>query len=422
METVETIVVGGGQAGLAMSHALRQCCREHLVLERARVAERWRSERWDSLHFQFPNWSIELPGCAYAGGDPDGFSRKDEVVRFIERYATLINAPVRTGVAVTKLSRSLSHGFELATTQGPIRARHVVVATGPYQRPRMSRWQTDVPSDIFQLHARDYRNPSALPDGAVVIVGSGASGCQIADDMLEAGRCVFLSVGRHRRVPRRYRGHDVFWWRREIGELDQTVDSLASQQRPPPPIVTGVHGGYDVDLRQSAARGLQLCGHLVGIVDATMIFADDLEHSLRAGDGAFAAFAAAVDARVAKNGLDVPAAVPEPTNRAAPSSCTSLDLRADKVGAVIWANGYMLDFDWIDIPVFGANGAPLQYRGATSVPGVFFLGLHWLHKFKSSFLYGVGEDAAHIASRIAHPGDGQTMTAFEQASHDGTAP
>lgn len=404
MEDVETIVIGGGQAGLAMSQALRQCGREHLVLERARIAERWRSERWDSLHFQFPNWSIELPGCAYAGGDPDGFSNKDEVVRFIERYATSINAPVRTGVEVTALRRAAARGFELATTQGPISARHVVVATGPYQRPRTSQWQADVPHDIVQLHARDYRNPSALPDGAVMIIGSGASGCQIADEMLEAGRRVFLSVGRHRRVPRRYRGHDVFWWRRELGELDLTTDSIPPQQRPPAPLVTGVHGGYDVDLRQSAARGLGLCGHLTGVADAKMAFAQDLEHSLRAGDETFAAFSAAVDEHVARNSFDAPGAVPQPTSRAAAlSSPASLDLRAENVRVLIWANGYTLDFDWIEIAVFDANGRPLQYRGETSVTGLFFLGLHWLHKWKSSFLYGVGEDAAHIASRIEKP-------------------
>ena len=408
MEKVDTVVIGGGQAGLAMSYHLAQRGREHLVLERARVAERWRSERWDSLRFQFPNWSLALPGQIYSGDEPDGFAHRDEVVRFIERYAVGIAAPLRCGVDVTALRRGpLGGGFEVVTSQGCIVARHVVVATGPYQRPRLPRWSRELPAEIVQLHARDYRCPQVLPEGAVVVIGSGASGCQIADELLEAGRRAFLSVGRHRRVPRRYRGHDVFWWRRELGELDRTVDDTPPGLRPPPPLVTGANGGYEVDLRRSATRGLQLCGHLSGIADGMLAWADDLQESLSAGDGHYRAFVSEVDAYVAQTGLDAPQELDvddllgNRTRTASPASASRLNLRAEHVGAVIWASGYTLDFSWIEIPVFDAAGMPQQRRGAAQIPGLYFLGLHWLHKAKSSFLCGVGEDAEHIAGCIA---------------------
>jgi len=407
MERVETALIGGGQAGLAMSYHLAQRGCEHLVLERARVAERWRSERWDSLHFQFPNWSLALPGQVYAGDEPDGFAHKDDVVRFIERYAFRIAAPMRSGVNVTALRCAPSGvGFELTTSQGRIAARHVVVATGPYQRPRLPSWSRELPADIVQLHARDYRSPQALPDGAVVVIGSGASGCQIADELLEAGRRTFLSVGRHRRLPRRYRGHDVFWWRREMGELDRTIDDMPPRLRPPPPVVTGVNGGYEVDLRRSAARGLRLCGHLAGVADGKLAWADDLQETLRAGDRYYRAFISEIDAHVARTGVDVsqgPDAEGVSVDHAhiAPlASASTLDLHAEQVGAMIWATGYTLDFSWIAIPVFDVEGMPQQRRGTTSVPGLYFLGLHWMHKAKSSFLCGVGEDAAHIVACI----------------------
>ena len=407
MESLETVVIGGGQAGLAVSHCLAQRGHEHLVLERARVAERWRSERWDSLRFQFPNWSLALPGSVYSGDQPDGFAHKADVVGFLERYADGMAARIRCGVEVTALRRASSGiGFELATSFGRIAARHVVVATGPYQRPRLPRWSRELPAGVAQVHARDYRNPQSLPDGAVVVIGSGASGCQIADELVEAGRRTFLSVGRHRRVPRRYRGRDLFWWRREIGELDRTVEDLPPRLRPPPPLVTGVNGGYDVDLRQSAARGLRLCGHLSGVAGTTLAWADDLQTSLHGGDQHYRDFLSEVDAYVARTCLDVPPA-PHPEDLLAPrtqvaplATPSTLDLLAERVGVVIWATGYTVDFGWIEIPLFDAAGLPQQRRGASSVAGLYFIGLHWLHKAKSSFLCGVGEDAAHIADRI----------------------
>jgi putative flavoprotein involved in K+ transport len=398
MEKVQTVVIGGGQAGLAVSYHLRRHGHEHVVLERGRIAERWRSERWDSLMFQFPNWSIELPGMPFATEQPDGFSHRDEVVRFIESYCSFVAAPIRLGVDVSAL-RACGSGFELTTSHGPIRASNVVVATGPYQRARLPDCHRALPPSLPQLHAAQYRNPAALPDGAVLVVGSGASGCQITDELVEAGRRVFLSVGRHCRAPRRYRGRDVFWWRRELGHLDQTVDTAPPERRRAP-LVTGARGGYDIDLRRSAALGVGLLGHIAGVAGAKITFATDLESRLQEGDASYCEFVASCDAlALERDGLTTaePAqALPTPTLE----SPTEMDIKASGIGALIWATGYQLDLSWVELPVLDPQGRPLQYRGATSVPGLYFLGLRWMHKAKSSFLYGVGEDAAHIARLI----------------------
>ena len=403
MEKFETVVIGGGQAGLAMSHHLAVLGCEHVIFERARVAERWRSQRWDSLMFQFPNWSIELPGRAYSTGNPDGFARSDEVLRFIEDYCAWIKAPIRTGANVSAVrAQPSAGGYEIISDMGPVAARNVVIATGPYQRPRLPTCHRSLPSGVVQVHAAAYRNPAALPDGAVLVVGSGASGCQIADELLESGRRVYLSIGQHRRVPRRYRGRDVFWWRRELGELDQTVDTTPASRRMPAPLVTGVHGGYDIDLRQSADKGMTLAGHLLDIREGTIAFAPDVERSLRTGDRTLMEFEAAVDAYVQRTGLDAEKPpYPQAAEHVPLVSPDHLDISAARITSVIWATGYEFDFGWVQLPIFDSRGAPAQYRGATALPGLYFLGLPWMHKPKSSFLYGVGEDAAYIASRIA---------------------
>jgi len=407
MERIETVVIGAGQAGLALSWhlSLRGC--EHLVVERARIAERWHSQRWDSLYFQFPNWSIELPGQPpYSGGPPDAFAHRSEVCTFLGSYAAAIRAPVRCGTDVMALRRhdNRLERFRIVTPHGELRARNVVVATGPYQRGRVPPLQRGLAPEVLQIHAGDYRNPHRLPEGAVLVIGSGASGCQIADELIEAGRHTYLSVGRHQRAPRSYRGRDAFWWRRELGLLDQTAAEVPHERRLPPPLVTGVHGGYDVDLRQSAARGLSLLGHLQDISDGRLHFADDLEASLRAGDRSLEEFVSRIDAHVALTGLDVQAA-PDRQRAAAPAAArsrTKLDTRADRIGSVIWASGYNFDFGWIELPeVFDADGTPIHRRGVTETAGLYFLGLPWLHKRKSTFLAGVGEDAAHIAATIA---------------------
>src|SRR5512143_3852518 len=287
MESVETVVIGGGQAGLAMSYHLRRLGQEHVVVERGRVGERWRTQRWDSLMFQFPNWSIELPGHRYAGDAPDAFSHKDEIVNLIEEYCALICAPLRTAVTVRSLRAAPRPSrYLLVTDQGDIEARNVVIASGPYQRPRIPSLATRFPTSILQIHASEYRNAAGLPPGAVLVVGTGASGCQIAEELLDSGRRVYLSVGQHRRIPRRYRGRDVFWWRRELGHLDATAETTPRAQRMPAPLVTGVAGGHDIDLRQFAANGMTLLGHLRDIRETRVRLAPDLADSLSRGDQA----------------------------------------------------------------------------------------------------------------------------------------
>ena len=405
----ETVIVGGGHAGLALSYHLGRLGRPHVILERGRVAERWRSERWDSLMFQFPNWSLRLPGHEYRGSDPDGFATRDEVIAFIERYRELVDAPVRTGVRVDRV-RPMDGGFRLETTEGPIEAVNVVVATGPYQEPVLPAVRHALPTGVVQVHASGYRNPAQLPAGTVLVVGSGASGCQIVEDLLAAGRTVYLSLGRHRRYPRRYRGRDMFWWMERIGALDQTLEERPEARERPNPLVTGVGGGHEIDLRDYAAAGVTLLGHLVDVTGSRLHLADDVAALLAAGDESVGVFTRAVDAYIARSGLAAPVEAPppvgvlraaSPTSAAPTASIRDLDLAAAGITSVVWATGFRRDFGWIDAPVFDERGEPIHRRGVTGCEGLYFLGLPWLHKLKSSVLCGVGDDAAHLADHIA---------------------
>lgn len=403
-ETHDTVIIGGGQSGLAVSWGLNRLGREHVVLERARVAERWRSERWDSLAFQFPNWTLQLPGFAYDGPDPDGFSGRDAVVGFIEAYAATSAAPVRTGVNVSRLCRD-GGGFALETSDGDMRTANVVIATGPYQRPsipeRLSRQMGATP----QMHAMAYRNPGQLPPGAVLVVGSGASGAQIAEDLMRAGRKVYLAVGSHRRAPRRYRGRDFIFWEFALGAFDQPVE-----QRAPgtiPPLLTGVDGGRDMDLRVLAGQGVTLLGRLVGGSEGRLTFADDRDVSLARAQAEYDAFLAACDAHALATGLSLPPAEPAPPMLPLSDAMLELDLAAAGVGAVIWATGYRYDFSWVDLPIFAdmaTRSEPLHRGGVTAVPGAYLIGLPWLSKRKSSLMMGMGEDAAHVAEHLVARG------------------
>jgi putative flavoprotein involved in K+ transport len=398
-ERVETLVIGGGQAGLVMSHMLTERGCPHLVLERGRIGERWRAERWDGLRFQFPNWSVRLPDFPYPSSNPDGFATSAEILDYLNAYAAKVKPPIRCGVPVAALRR---HGsaFLADTPEGTIAARNVVVATGPYQRPIMPDLLRN--EDIFQVHASAYKAPDQLPAGAVLIVGSGASGAQIAEELLRAGRQVLLSVGRHKRMPRRYRGRDLIWWLSEMG-LDQTP---VAERGPDAtlPLITGAYGGHTIDLRAYAAQGIALLGRLRSAAAGSLQFAEDLQTSLAYGDAAYSAFLDRADAYVEQKGLPLPV---EPQARAslADPSCVlrptrQLDYRAAGVSAVIWATGYTFDFSWIELPVLNARGEPKHDRGIAPVPGLYFLGLPWLSKMNSSFLNGVGDDAARLAEHI----------------------
>ncbi|MCA1682421.1 MAG: NAD(P)/FAD-dependent oxidoreductase [Actinobacteria bacterium] len=402
-ERHDTVVIGGGQAGLAMSAELQQRGREHVVLERRQVGERWRTERWESLRFQFPNWSLQLPGYAYSGDDPDGFAHWREILRVIEDYAASTRGPVREQTEVTEL-RTEDGGFALFVPDGTIHARRVVVAAGPFQRPRTPQLSDGIEPSVLQTDPTRYRRPEELPDGAVLVVGSGASGCQIADELLRAGRTVFLSVSRHRRVPRRFRGKDVYWWLDQMGRFAQTIDSFPGRQWPPSTVVTGASGGYDVNVRQMAADGIRVLGRVVGASDHALAVARNANEILDEADAAFVGFLAAAREFAASN-PDVGLAEEAPTESAelpaTVAEIESLDLRRENVAAIVWATGYDYDYGWLRVPVWDAQGRPLQWRGVTHVPGLYFLGLHWMHTFKSGLLSGVGSDAEYLAEHMS---------------------
>jgi putative flavoprotein involved in K+ transport len=401
-EHVETLVVGAGQAGLTMSDMLSRRASPHLVLERGRIAERWRSERWDGLRFQFPNWSVRLPDCPFPHLDPDGFATSGEIVDYLDAYAMQIKVPIRCGVVVTALRpNESSKGYLAETSAGSIRATNVVIATGPYQRPVLP----DLPfadCALFQVHASAYKEPDQLPPGAVLIVGSGASGAQIAEELVRAGRQVYLSVGRHKRMPRRYRGHDLIWWLGAMG-LDQTP----VEERGPDatlPLITGAYGGHTIDFREFVSQGVTLLGRLQSVRDGVLHFAEDLGESLAYGDAAYGAFLDKVDGHVEHQGMNLPAEPAARTKRPDPP-CVSeplrqFDLRRIGLGSVIWATGYTFDFSWIDLPVLNVRGEPSHDRGITRLHGIYFLGLPWLSKMNSSFLSGVADDAARLADCI----------------------
>jgi putative flavoprotein involved in K+ transport len=403
IDRTATLIVGGGQAGLAMSHMLSRRRCPHLVVERGRIAERWRTERWEGLRFQFPNWSVRLPDFPLPHANPDCFATSREIVDFLTDYADFIAAPIRCNTAVTALRRrDGGSGFVVETSAGSIEAENVVVATGPYQSPVIP---ISLPEEVglFHVHASRYRDPEQLPSGAVLIIGSGASGAQIAEELFRAGRRVYLSVGRHRRMPRRYRGRDLIWWLSALG-LDRTPVEKRGPDRTLP-LITGAYGGHTIDFREFATQGVTLLGRVQAMRSDAVELAPDLAESLAYGDAAYTAFLDLVDAHVARQGLDMPE---EPNARAMLSDppCVveplrRLDLGAAGVSALIWATGYHCDFGWIDLPVLDARGEPVHRGGITAVPGLYFLGLQWLSKMNSSFLSGVGDDAERLADNIA---------------------
>jgi putative flavoprotein involved in K+ transport len=405
-ERVETVIVGAGQAGLAMSCQLGQRGREHVVLERGRIGEAWLSERWDSMVFQFPNWTLQLPGFVYEGPDPHGFAPRAEVARFLEDYADWLRAPVRTGVRVLSLRKDNGRErFLIQTDDATIEARNVVVAIGSFHRPWLPAYAEGVPAGVLQLHSMHYRNPGELPAGAVLVVGCGASGAQIAEELYRSGRRVFLSVGRYRRAPRRYRGRDVFWWLEALGIWDRPVDLHPEVADWRVPLVTGVEGGHDIDLRRFRSDGVTLLGRVSGVSGRRLTLAPGLEATLQAGDEWFTDFTQQADDHARHRHSDV--ADPEPARQPPPhvpqsaASIGDLDLKAAGITSLIWAGGFRYDFSWIHVPVFDDAGNPRQHRGVTTCPGLYFLGLRRMYTLNSAILSGVGKDAAYLAAQIS---------------------
>lgn len=409
MERYPVIVVGAGQGGLAGSHELRRHGIDHVVLERGRIGEAWRTARWDSFCLVTPNWMTRLPGKEYAGSDPDGFMPGAEFVGFLEDYARSFDAPVRCGVEVHAVRRAMG-GFELDTSAGSMACRELVVATATYQRPYVPALGRDLPFDLVQVHACEYRNAAGLPDGAVLVVGSGQSGCQIAEELHRHGRRVLLCTGRAGRLPRRYRGIDGIRWQHLMGLLDRTPDMLASPalRFRGDPHLTGQGGGRTLNLHSFARDGIQLMGKLSGLRGRTLLFGDDLAENVAFADDYFADFCARVDAFVAEQGLDVPAADPSntdyggPVRARPPASVLEIDVDREDIHTVVWATGFRFDFSWIDVPGgFDAQGYPIQHRGVSDVPGLYYLGLNWLSKRKSGIIFGVADDARYLGEVIA---------------------
>jgi putative flavoprotein involved in K+ transport len=406
LEHTDVLVIGAGQAGLSISYYLTQQGRQHIVLEKASMlVPAWRG-RWDSFTLVTPNWSVKLPDFPYQGDDPDGFMGRDAVVEHLEQFAASFDPPVRFGVRVTSVEQNpAGDGYLVHTDSGDFEADDVVVAAGNFQKGHIPAFASDLAEEIVQLHTSDYRNPEALPDGAVLVVGSGQSGAQIAEELYQSGRKVYLCVGNATRGPRRYRGKDMGWWLNEMGEFDQTVDTLPSPKARfgASSHVTGKNGGYTLNLHQFARDGVILLGHIEGARGSTITLAPDLMENLANADRAAAEVKQRVDEYIEKHGLDAPEpeAESEPQDGYDAEIIRELDLNAEGIKIVIWATGFSFDFSWVKLPVFDEYGYPIQQRGVTDYPGLYFLGLTWLYKMKSGLLSGVGEDAAHIAADIA---------------------
>lgn len=402
-EKVETLIIGGGQAGLAMSAHLGKRAVPHLIVERHRIAERWRSERWDSLVANGPAWHDRFPSLEFSDIDPNSFAPKDRIVEYFEAIAKQIKAPIRCGVEVKSVERKADgSGFRAETSEGVIEASNVVAATGPFQRPIIP---AVVPPDagIMQVHSNAYRNPGQLPQGAVMVVGAGSSGVQIADELLRAGKRVYLSVGPHDRPPIRYRGRDFCWWLGVLGMWDAKTREPGMEHVTI--AVSGAHGGHTVDFRKLAARGITLLGRAGPFKDGVMHCADDLARNIAQGDAHYLSVLDAADAYVAKNGLDLPEE-PEARRIDANPDCVTdpilqLNLAEAGITAIVWATGFAVDFGWLKADTFDARGIPLHERGVSKVPGLYFLGLPWLSRRASPFIWGVWHDAEYLAGHIA---------------------
>lgn len=403
VEKIETLVVGGGQAGLAMSEHLSSCNVPHIVLERARIAERWRTERWDSLVANGPAWHDRFPTMEFSNVAGDAFAPKAAMAQYFEEFAAQIKAPIRCGVDVLSVQKNGDGaGFRVETSQGVIEANNVVAATGPFQRPVIPQI---VPqnSGITQIHSNAYRNPDQLPEGGVLVVGAGASGAQIADELLRAGRRVYLSVGPHDRPPRRYRGKDFVWWLRELGKWDAETAGPSTEHVTIS--VSGARGGHTVDFRQLAARGMTLVGRAENFADGVMSFASDVKKNVDNGDANYLSLLDEADAHVAAKGIDLPVESDARNIGPDPECITDpirdLNLAQSGVNSIVWATGFTTDFKWLDVDAFDGDGKPMHDRGVSRVPGIYFLGLPWLSRRGSSFIWGVWPDAQYLAGHIS---------------------
>ena len=397
-----TAVIGGGQAGLSASHYLKKHGIDHVVFEKKTVAHKWKNERWDAFCLVTPNWQCQLPDHPYDGDDPHGFMVKDEIIGYVDRFVKKVNAPVLEGTSVTSLEKT-GDLFKIETSAGSITADSVIIATSLYSAPAIPRAAERLPDDILQIHTADYRNPSLLPDGAVVVVGSGQSGCQIAEDLHLAGRKVHMVTGNAPRCARFYRGRDVVDWLADVGQYDITVehDGMTKKKHDTNHYLTGRDGGRDLDLRKFALEGMALYGRMEGVSNGRMLFAPNLKSNLDNADRVYNGINALIDRHIAEKGIDAPPAsvytpLWEPEGEPA-----ELDLKAEGITSVIWATGFSPDWSYVGLPIFDGTGYPVQRRGVTGIDGVYVLGLPWLWTWGSGRFLAVGKDAEHVVDHLA---------------------
>ncbi|MFP3798964.1 MSMEG_0569 family flavin-dependent oxidoreductase [Paraburkholderia tropica] len=402
-EHVSVVVVGGGQAGLSMSYCLKQYGIDHVVLEKHTVTHTWREQRWDAFCLVTPNWQCALPDYPYRGDDPHGFMKKDEIIAWLDGFVQHVDAPVREGVAVTRVTRRAQGGFVVQTSAGTLSADQVVVAAGGYHTPIVPRMAERLPSSVVQIQSSEYRNAGALPEGAVLVVGSGQSGAQIAEDLHLAGRKVVLAVGEAPRCARFYRGRDVVDWLADMKYYDMPVEAHPLREGVRDNTnhyVTGRDGGRDIDLRKFASEGMALYGALDDYVDGALRFRPNLRANLDSADETYNRINASIDKFIAQKGIDAPPgeiyrAVWEPQ-----AERSTLDLASSGIGSIVWCIGFRPDFSWVDLPIFNGRGYPGHARGVTAQEGLYFLGLPWLHTWGSGRFSGIARDAAFLADRI----------------------
>ena len=396
------VVIGGGQAGLSASHYLGKQGIDHIVFEKKTVAHKWKNERWDAFCLVTPNWQCQLPDHPYDGEDPHGFMVKDEIIAYVDRFVRKVNPPVLEGTSVTSLEQA-GDIFTVESSAGTVTADSVVIATSLYSEPAIPRAAERLPGDILQLHTADYRNPGQLPEGAVVVVGSGQSGCQIAEDLHLAGRKVHLVTGNAPRCARFYRGRDVVDWLADVGQYDITIahDGMTKKKHDTNHYLTGRDGGRDIDLRKFALEGMTLYGRMKGVTDGKMLFEPNLKANLDGADRVYNGINALIDRYIAEKSIAAPAGsayVPLWEPEIEP---VDLDLRAQTVTSVIWATGFSPDWSFVGLPIFDGTGYPVQRRGVTGIDGVYVLGLPWLWTWGSGRFLAVGKDAEHVVGHLA---------------------
>ncbi|SIQ02872.1 putative flavoprotein involved in K+ transport [Rhizobium sp. RU20A] len=411
------VVVGGGQAGLSASHYLKKHGLDHVVFEKKTAAHKWKNERWDAFCLVTPNWQCQLPDHPYDGADPHGFMVKDEILAYVDRFVKKVDAPVFEGTSVTALEK-VGNIFRIESSAGTVTADSVILATSLYSQPFVPRAAERLPDSVTQIHTADYRNPSQLPPGGVIVVGSGQSGCQIAEDLHLAGRKVHMVTGNAPRCARFYRGRDVVDWLADIGQYDITIahDGMSKKKHDTNHYLTGRDGGRDIDLRKFAVEGMALYGRMTGVSAGKMLFEPNLKSNLDGADRVYNGINALIDRYIAEKGIDAPAGSPYVPVWEPQGETIELDLGAEGITSVIWATGFTPDWSYVGLPIFDGTGYPVQHRGVTGVEGVYVLGLPWLWTWGSGRFLSVGKDAEYVVEHLATRLE-QTQPPVKQAAN-----